>query len=319
MNQNTGMTTLGKAAERSAYRAAEHFDEFVPVADISFTDGLNSISIAGERRPLLENAQRQLANRLGIPFPYLKRCPEELAVENLSHWITEEKNEKLFFRFDGAYVRAIFTPRYTPVDNLEIINRLFTLGYGYNTPVQLRLDDSFMSISIPDSKMTFDLDGNGDRVNPGLCFANSEVGLSAVHVTAYMLRLVCANGMLAKASGTSASKRHISSTILDDFPMMAESANRQLAAMAHQFKLSMSSPVEDPEATLKILCIQFQVTESEAEAVNWSFQQEPGQTMFQIIAAFTKSAHYPGLSALSSHRLERVGGQVLNTVRREAA
>jgi hypothetical protein len=42
----------------------------------------------------------------------------------------------LFFRFDGAHVRAIFTPRYTPVDNTQIIQRLFELGYGHNTSVQ---------------------------------------------------------------------------------------------------------------------------------------------------------------------------------------
>jgi hypothetical protein len=319
MNRNTtGMTTLGKVADRAAYLAAECYDEFVPVRDISFPNGLSTISIAGERRPLLENAQRQIANRLGIPFPYLGRCPEDLQADNLAHWITEEQNEKLFFRFDGAYVRAIFTPRYTPVDNQQIIERLFDLGYDHNTPVQARIDASFMSISIPDSRMTFDLDGNGDRVKPGLCFANSEVGLSSVFVTAFMLRLVCTNGMLAKTSA-STSKRHISATILNDFPMMAEAASRQLADMAHQFQISMASKVEDPGAIFTALNRQYQVGEEEAKAVEWGFQQEYGNSMFLIIQAYTRAPQFPGLSAHSCHKLERVGGEILSTVRREAA
>jgi hypothetical protein len=318
MDHNTGMTTLGKVADRAAYLASECYDEFVPVADISFPEGLSTISIAGERRLLLETAQRQIANRLSIPFPYLQRCPEDLQAENLAHWITEERNEKLFFRFDGAHVRAIFTPRYRPLNDLQLIERLFDLGYDHHTPVQARLDAAFMSISIPDSRMIFDLDGNGDRVKPGLCFANSEVGLSSVFVTAFMLRLVCTNGMLAKTSA-STSKRHISTTILDDFPSMAEAASKQLSSMAHQFQISRASKVEDPEAIFTALNRQYQVGEEEAKAVEWGFHQESGNSMFLIIQAYTRAPQFPGLSAHSCHKLERVGGQILSTVRREAA
>ena len=232
--------------------------------------------------------------------------------------ITEERNEKLFFRFDGVHVRAIFTPRYTPVNNLQIIERLFDLGYDPRTPVQARIDGSFMSISIPDGRMTFDLNSNGDRVTPGLCFANSEVGLSSVFVTAFMLRLVCTNGMLAKTSAFT-SKRHISATILDDFPLMAETATRQLASMTHQFKISLSSPVENPENTFEVLNRQYQVSEEESKAIEWGFNQEPGNTMFHIVNGYTRAPQFPGLSAHSCHRLERIGGQILSTVRREAA
>ena len=322
MNQNTGMTTLGKAAERSAYLASECYDEFVPVADISFPDGLASVSIAGERRPLRETAQRQLAtNRFGIPFPYLQRCPRELQSENLSYWLTKERNEKLFFRFDGAHVRAIFSPRYKIVDNKDILERLTGFGYDPSTPVQVRIDPNFMSVSIPDGRMAadFDLDGNGDRVIPGLCVSNSEVGLASVSVTAFLLRLVCTNGMLAAKTSSSTSKRHVSSSILENLPIMARTAIKQLSEMRHQFKLSMTSSVEDPEATFAALNRQFLVTEGEAKAVEWGFQQEPGKTMFHIVNGYTRAPQFPGLSAHSCHRLERVGGLVLSTVQREAA
>jgi hypothetical protein len=35
-----------------------------------------------------------------------------------------EKNEELFFRFDSDEVRAIFSPRYPPVDDFEVLERL---------------------------------------------------------------------------------------------------------------------------------------------------------------------------------------------------
>ena len=53
----------------------------------------------------------------------------------MQYWLQHEKNDRLFFRLDGAEIRAIFTPKYKPVDNFEVIERLDSLGYGTGTPV----------------------------------------------------------------------------------------------------------------------------------------------------------------------------------------
>jgi hypothetical protein len=55
--------------------------------------------------------QQSIAYRLGIPIYYLRKCPPGVQQLNLNHWIRLEKNGKLFFRFDGDEVKAIFTPR----------------------------------------------------------------------------------------------------------------------------------------------------------------------------------------------------------------
>ena len=84
----------------------------------------------------------------------------------MNHWIEHEKNEQLFFRFDGPEVRAIFTPRYKPVDNFEVMTRLDDMGYGPGTQVQCHLDGEFMLLSIPGGKQTFQV--NGDKMTPGI-------------------------------------------------------------------------------------------------------------------------------------------------------
>jgi hypothetical protein len=84
----------------------------------------------------------------------------------------------IVFRFDGEEVRAIFTPRYRPMDNIEVLERLDNLGYKADTRVQCCLDAEFMALSIPDSTQTFDL--GGDRITPGISISNSEVGLSSL-------------------------------------------------------------------------------------------------------------------------------------------
>ena len=144
-------------------------------------------------------AQQSIAYRLGIPIHYLRKCTPSIQQMNLNYWIKHEKNEKLFFRFDGDEVRAIFTPRYIPTDNLEVLDRLMGLGFKPETKVQmLSLDDEFMLVSIPDEKETFKI--NGDRMTPGISVSNSEVGLAALSISSFVLRLVCTNGMISKTA-----------------------------------------------------------------------------------------------------------------------
>ncbi len=60
---------------------------------------------------------------------------------------------------------------------------------------------------------------------------------------------------------------------------------------------------------------QFQVGEKERELVKLGWEQEPGQTMFHIVNAYTRAAQFQGLSAEASFRLMKVGGLVLAMVK----
>ena len=208
------LTTLGKVSDRIDKMSVNCFDRNINVQDISF-DNLDFIRISGEPHALRPIAQRSISNRLGIPYPYLRKCPADIQATNLNHWITEEKNEQLFARFDGDDVRALFTPKYTPVDNFEVLERLDSLGYGPETEVQCSLDHEFLSLSIPDGKQAFEI--NGDKFKPGISISNSEVGLASLSISAFVLRLVCTNGLISK-SDVSASYRHVSNKILSEFP-----------------------------------------------------------------------------------------------------
>ena len=121
------MTTLENVMDRVEGMSKLHSDEYIKVNDIAFTS-LDTIWIGSETHSLKPIAQQSIANRLGIPIQYLRKCPEEIQAINLNHWIKHEKNEELFFRFDRNDVRAIFTPRYIPTDNLEVLKKLDALN-----------------------------------------------------------------------------------------------------------------------------------------------------------------------------------------------
>ena len=305
------MTTLARVHERVENMSRNHVDEFIKVKDISFNN-LDTIRIGGRTHLLRPVAQQSISCRLGIPINYLRRCPQDIQALNMNHWIREETHEKLFFRFDGQDVRAIFTPRYIPTDNREVMQKLDALNYDPDTRVQCSLDDEFMSLSIPDSKETFQF--NGERMTPGISVSNSEVGLASLSIAAFMLRLVCTNGMILKTE-VSASYRHVSTKILSELPGVLSNVSQELGRQKEQVRLSLESKVENPESTINSFNKQFLLNKEEKEAVEWAMPLEYGQTMFNVINVYTKAAQYQELPAESSFRLQKVGGMIMSMVK----
>ena len=302
------LTTLGNVFNRVHALSENCHDKFIPVDDIEF-DNLDSVKIADEPYPLRTIAQRSISWRLGIPFQYLKKCPPEIQSVNLNYWLEHERNEQLFFRFDGREVRAIFTPKYKPLDNFEVCERLDSMGYGADTPVQCSLDLEFMSLSILDGKKSFEI--NGDRFRPGISISNSEVGLASLSIAAFVLRLVCTNGMVSKTE-ISASYRHVSTKILDEFPTVMDKVSYELGAQKHKIGLSMESPVDNPMSTIESFNRQFNLNQPQKEAVDWAWPQEMGDNMFAVVNTYTRASQMKGLPAESSYRLQRVGGSILD-------
>jgi hypothetical protein len=308
---SANLTTLAEVSDRVDAMNKDCHDALVDVPAISF-ESLNVMKIGDERHTLRTVAQRSIAWRLGIPYNYLAKCPPEMQRVQMNHWIRIEKREQLFVRFDGDDVRAVFTPRYKPVDSWEILLKLDEMGYGQDTKVQCSLDGEFMLLSIPDGRRQFKI--NGDKMTPGISISNSEVGLASLSVSAFILRLVCTNGMVSKTE-ISASYRHVSNKILTELPQVFEKVADGLGKQKDRLKLSLESPVSDPLATIERFNRQFALGEREKEAVAWAWPQEAGETMFNVVNAYTRAAAMEGLPAESSFRLQRVGGEVLGMLR----
>ena len=114
--------------------------------------------------------------------------------------------------------------------------------------------------------------------------------------------LICTNGLVAK-SDVSASYRHVSTKILSEFPQVLDKVSYELGTQRSQFKLSMESPVDDPESTLASFNRQFGLNAPEKEAVEWAWPMEMGDTMFAVVNTYTRAAQWDELSAESSFRL----------------
>jgi len=309
--KNSAITKLGDVADRVDKLSKNCFDQTIPVKDISF-DSLDTVNIGSEKHEMRGMAQRSFCYRLGTPHQYLRKCPVELQAENLNHFIKKEKNENLFFRFNGNDVRSLFTEKYVPIDNFEVLERIYALGYKDNSEVQCYLDDEFMSLNILDSKKKFNI--NGDSFKPGISFSNSEVGLSSLSISAYIMRLICTNGLVSKTD-LSKSYKHVSGKVLEMFPTILEGLSSELTLNKDKYKLSLESPVDNPESTLESFNRQFTLSPVEKDAVTWAWPFEEGCTMFSVVNCYTKASQFEDLSAASSFKLQKTGGQILSMLK----
>jgi hypothetical protein len=305
------MTMLEKVYDRAQKMTEGHVDRFINVKELRF-QSLEMVSISGDEHPLKPIAQQAIANRLGIPVHYLRKCSPDIQRMNINYWMEKEKNEELLFRFHGEKVRAIFTPRYIPTDNIDILDKIRALDYPMDTRVQCSMDDEFMMVNIPDGRETFTVKGN--KMTPGISISNSEVGLAALSISAFVLRLVCTNGMISRTE-VSASYRHISTKILNEFPQVMSNVGHELGRQKDLFRLSLESKVTDPEATINSFNRQFQLGKEETEAVEWALPLEYGNTMFHVVNVYTKAAQYRELPAEGAHKLQKVGGAILGMVK----
>jgi hypothetical protein len=293
-----------------------NFDETVSLKEIEFSS-LNEMWIGGVGVEVLPQAQRLLANRLGVPFSYLDRCPTELQAENLNYWLEQERKEResFFLRFNGQrQVRAAFTTRFEPIDNYEILLKMIDLGFQPEQEVMHRIDDGMMVVKVPEYARSFEV-ALKDNVVPGLSISNSEIGFLSFCIECFYLRLVCTNGMVVPVSVGQSRFKHISRKAFEALPetirQVAESSNRQQAQMV----ISVNTPVHNPIQTIESFNKRFGLTLAEGEMVKASFAQEPDQTMWNVIQAYTGSARAPELTVEAAYRLERTGGQILALVK----
>lgn len=309
-----GTTTLENVVSRVHQMSVDYHDETVPLSDIEF-HSLEHARVAGQEVMVLPTAQRLLANRIRVPHSYLSRCPSHLQAENLSYWLKEEqKTRQTFFcRFDGMKLRAVFTERYTELDNMEILSRMLDLGFAPTAETQYILDGSIMVLKMPDRQRAFGLSPE-DRIVPGISISNSEVGYLAFSIEFFLLRLLCSNGLIAKTAVASRFK-HISRKAMDQFPDILAQVASEAQANENRLRFSVNTPVDNPIATIATFNRQFQISQDEGEHVARAWETEPVFSMFGVINAYTHAAQFPSLSAEQSYRLEKAGGLILSMIK----
>ena len=148
-----------------------------------------------------DNAHRQLADYLGIPYRYYDRMrveQPELLDNNINCWLAANPQKRMLRTLDGK-LRAFLSDRYRRLDNLELMDHILPViaqMQGYQI-ISQDITETHLYIKVINKTMKAEI-STGDVVQAGFVISNSEIGLGALKIEPLVYRLVCKNGMISK-------------------------------------------------------------------------------------------------------------------------
>ena len=247
------------------------WDQIVPCRTITMDYGrLTSTQLDRDTGLSLSGyAQGQVCARLGMPAPYFRKCPAPLQDVQFNHWNHQREvgfqlkaadldpEETWLLRAKGDTLRGVLSPRYTKLDNRQLLEALVPVLHGKNYGVNfVKVGNESFHLRLVDPNVNRAV-LRGDELMVGIHLANSEVGLRAVTVDALVFRLVCSNGLIRRINSKSLLKpRHIHVSE-PRFQEMLESAIGEAVLIAagfiEQMAMTLKVPVPDPNLAIECL------------------------------------------------------------------
>ncbi len=174
----------------------------------------------------------QLARMASAPAGYLRGLPATLATQNINYGLKTAGDADpsaavniLAHKNGSLLVRALTSDKYARIWNYEVLSRMLPLeadGWTCPTPFRTRIEQDAKpdpTVYVSDHDMFAFLvredyriaePGNPEGLARGFFVENSEVGASALRVTTFLYRFMCANHIVWGAKDVSElAVRHI--------------------------------------------------------------------------------------------------------------
>lgn len=167
----------------------------------------------GEEFQLDEQAERSLANYIGVPKAYLAKCPPDLKAHNLNYWLKRRENAAAVIETVGDHWVTIHKPGLLILPLARVADVITaTMEPDYEI-VQLIRNDTKFHIDIitphkyvevePDDRIEDRRQGShsvGDITNGGIRIISNPTEVEAPQVLTYLHRLWCTNGSTSQES-----------------------------------------------------------------------------------------------------------------------
>ena len=301
--------TLGELRSELAYRADRQDDIIVKPKDIRMNDAGNMV-VKGEEFELNQHAFTQVANKLHIPTPYLKRCEPELQAINVNAWLKTRENS-LLIRTEDNHIRSVLSERYRMINHWDILEWL-SKDMNNSTQIRYELTEKYMNIQVVAGN---NLDDSQDILHSGIDIRNSEVGAAAVSIGAMVYRTICLNGLIMSGGKWEYSRKHVGK---NDITQVIRNAYNKALTTSRQAKDSFDGmrgiKVSKPVETLETIAKRYSFTSEQERAIKEAFYIEPDNTMFGVVNALTRAGNNTTLTVDSRHSLQKTGGRITELV-----
>jgi hypothetical protein len=209
MKLGRSLTELAQEIER---QATAKRDFVADTRQLSMEPDGRTLTLDGQGSFVTRDlALQQIATHTGVPVPYVRRMQAEapdLLAANVNRWLQDKPAPRMVRTLDNE-IRAFLSNRYARIDNLEVAETVLPVlqEVGARTggmelvSCEITENRLYLKALFPKVQGVVTSRQVGDIVQAGVLISNSEVGLGAVSVKAFSMRLVCLNGMTRDGGG----------------------------------------------------------------------------------------------------------------------
>lgn len=181
----------------------EHLSE-VSLKDLVLDE--EGLKVLGEADtiPFDSQAENLFAQYLGISAPYLKKCPMELKIANVNHWLQSRGSSDATLHLLGNNLEGIHDTGYKFIPMRPTMARVASVFEPDDEVKYQRIDKGYLHLDVLSNKNSIEVPGlgtdhrpmEGDITHAGIRFnMYPSAILQAPRLQTYMHRLVCSNGM----------------------------------------------------------------------------------------------------------------------------
>lgn len=146
------------------------------------------------------HALSQLSEKTGIPYKYVQTLVDDhqgdLLADNFNRRLPQD-NTKYLVRVVNGETRGVLTDKYRRLDTVPILDNFLTKSKEFGAvPIHAKCMDTQVMVSM--AMPTVVEPYPGEFMLYGLCFRNSDYGDGAISLKAWLMRLLCINGMVGE-------------------------------------------------------------------------------------------------------------------------
>lgn len=304
-----------------------------------------------ERFDIAENAHRQIAGKLSIPWKYYGRLLEDhpdLVADQINALFEREPKNALVRVLDGR-ARAFLSDRYLRLDNGDVLKDLLPVVTKGIEDQTLRV----MSSHVDDQKMHMKVIFTGDDlahevartgrgepriIRPGFRLSNSETGRGSLRMEGFFYDSYCTNGcVFGREDAFSFNRTHLGGRLIegDGFEVISDETRKledaavisavrdgiaaisdpaKVAEMADSLRRAHNSErVKNPVAAVELAVKELDLRDSEREGILQTFLRDMDYSQYGLAAAITEQANNAETCSYSrACELEDVGAKVLS-------
>lgn len=301
-----------------------------------------------ERFEVTENAHRQIAGRLSIPWKFYFRMltdHTDIVIDNVNKLFEREPSSRLFRTLDGK-LRAFLSDRYLRLDNQQVLEE--TLPAIVKGEFETKMLSSWVGDNMMDLKVLFTDDrfaqeitdktrtGQTRIVRPGFRMSNSETGMGSLNLDGFFYDGYCLNGcVFGKVDAFSFRRTHLGGRLIEgvDYEVLSDKSreleDQVIISQVTDVMRSMANPefaqkmgdklraaaatedVKRPMAAVDVAIKELPLQETDRESILTTFLQDGDFSKWGLASAVTSVANRDDISMERAHEIEDVGAQIL--------